>query len=165
MLFRSREPNEAHQLVTIPASQHRDGERVQCTYRQIPQVPSTYGVLLAKPFWIWGAEMGANDQGVVIGNEAVFTKVPYEKGKGLIGMDFLRLGLERGATAREALNTITSLLEEYGQGGNCGYAHQMFYHNSFIIADPHDAWVLETAGHHWAEGRAADDIDLPHFEE
>ena len=48
---------------------------------------------------------------------------------------------------------ITQLLEHYGQGGNCGFQHQLFYHNSFIIADPRDAWVLETAGKQWAAER------------
>jgi len=105
---------------------------------------------LAKPFWIWGAEMGVNEHGVAIGNEAVFTKIPYQKGDGLIGMDLLRLGLERARTAYEALQVMTGLLETYGQGGNCGFQHPMFYHNSFILADPSDAWVLETADRHWA---------------
>ncbi len=50
---------------------------MHCTYLDVPQVTHTHAVLLAKPFWIWGAEMGTNDQGVTIGNEAVFTKVPY----------------------------------------------------------------------------------------
>jgi secernin len=111
-----REPNEAHHLLRIPASDHSSGSRVQCTYIDIPQVSHTNAVLLAKPFWIWGAEMGANERGVVIGNEAVFTRVPYEKGKGLIGMDFLRLSLERASTAREAVFIITELLDEYGRG-------------------------------------------------
>jgi len=145
-----RDPNEAHHLLYVPAATHPPGSRVQCTYIDIPQVEHTYAVLLAKPFWIWGAEMGANERGVVIGNEAVFTKVPYEKGDGLIGMDYLRLALERSATAREALTVITDLLAEYGQGGNCGFQSKLFYHNSFLIADPQDAWVLETAGPHWA---------------
>jgi dipeptidase len=145
-----REPNEAHHLQRSPAAQHPPGSRVQCTYIAIPQVEKTSAILLAKPFWIWGAEMGANEHGVVIGNEAVFTKVPYEKTGGLIGMDFLRLALERAATAAEALTVITSLLETYGQGGNCGFHKHLYYHNSFILADPHDAWVLETAGKQWA---------------
>ncbi len=145
-----REPNEAHTIAKIPAADHPADSRVQCTYVEIPQVEHTYAVLLAKPFWIWGAEMGANEHGVVIGNEAVFTKAPYEKGDALIGMDFLRLALERAATAREAVTVITDLLEEYGQGGNCGFDHELYYHNSFIIADAHNAWVLETAASHWA---------------
>jgi dipeptidase len=97
--------------------------------------------------------MGANDQGVVIGNEAVFTKEPYGKEPGLIGMDFLRLALERADDARQALDVITGLLEQYGQSGNCGFRHKLYYHNSFLIADPHQAWVLETSGKHWAAER------------
>ncbi|MGC9523493.1 MAG: C69 family dipeptidase [Anaerolineae bacterium] len=145
-----REPNEAHHVIRIPAADHEPGARVKCTYIEIPQVAHTHAVLLAKPFWIWGAEMGANDQNVVIGNEAVFTKVPYDKDEGLIGMDFLRLALERAGSAQEAVTVITDLLAEHGQGGNCGFQNAMFYHNSFLIADPDDAWVLETAGPHWA---------------
>lgn len=148
-----REPNEAHHLLLIPASDHPTGSRVQCTYMDIPQVNHTHAVLLAKPFWIWGAEMGTNEHGIVIGNEAVFTRVPYEKKNTLIGMDFLRLSLERASTAGQAVSVITELLAEYGQGGNCGLQHKLFYHNSFIIADPQEAWVLETAGPHWAAKR------------
>jgi secernin len=139
--------------VRIPAADHAPGSTVKCTYVEVPQIQHTFAVLLAKPFWMWGAEMGANEHGVAIGNEAVFTKVPYDKQPGLIGMDFLRLALERSKTAREALTVITQLLEQYGQAGNCGFQHQLYYHNSFIIADPREAWVLETAGQHWAAER------------
>jgi len=145
-----REPNEAHQIVIIPAADHPRGSQVTCTYRQIPQVEHTYAILLAKPFWIWGSEMGANEYGVTIGNEAVFTKIPVEKKGGLIGMDFIRLALERSQTAYDAMMWIIHLLEEYGQGGNCGFSHPFYYHNSFILADSQEAWVLETAGKFWA---------------
>jgi dipeptidase len=62
----------------------------------------------------------------------------------------LRLGLERGKTAYESLEVITNLLAQFGQGGNCGFQHAMYYHNSYLLADPREAWVLETAGPHWA---------------
>lgn len=151
-----RDPREAHEIVRIPAAQHSRGDVVRCTYVEVPQVERTFEVLLSKPFWIWGAEMGVNEYGVAIGNEAVFTKVPYEKAPGLIGMDFLRLALERSRTASEARDVIVGLLEKHGQGGNCGYPGKLFYHNSFLIADPREAWILETAGRHWAAEQVRD---------
>ena len=151
-----RQPNEAHLLAHVPRAQHAPGSRVQCTYIEVPQVGETFEVLLSKPFWIWGCEMGVNEYGVAIGNEAVFTREPYDKGPGLIGMDFIRLALERSATARQALDVIVDLLAEHGQGGNCGFHHKEFYHNSFILADPGEAWVLETAGKFWAAEQVRD---------
>ncbi len=145
-----RDPNEAHIVEFHPKKEYSEGETVKCTYLTIPQANSTNAIILARPFWIWGGEMGANEFGVTIGNEAVFTRIPYVKGDGLTGMDLLRLGLERSRSALEALKTITALLEEFGQGGNCGFLHKFYYHNSFLIADPKDAWVLETAGKQWA---------------
>jgi len=145
-----RQPNEAQYLTLLPAADHPNGSKVKCTFIEIPQAQHTHKVLLSKPFWIWGAEMGVNEHNVVIGNEAIFSKVPAEKEGKLIGMDLLRLGLERGSTAKEAMETIIALLEEFGQGGNCGFAHEMYYHNSFIIADPNDTWVLETVSKQWA---------------
>ena len=145
-----REPNEAQNLCHIPGQKHDSGASVKCTYISIPQVAKTNAVLLSKPFWMWGAEMGVNEHGLAIGNEAVFTRVPYEKGPALTGMDLLRLALERAATAQSAVHIITDLIAAFGQGGNCGYAHKLFYHNSFLLADPESVWVLETAGRHWA---------------
>jgi len=94
--------------------------------------------------------MGVNDKGVVIGNEAVFTRNVDRKGVALLGMDLLRLGLERGDDALHALSVITEHLERYGQAGPAGYRDGRFrYDNSFIIADSQSAWILETAGQHW----------------
>jgi len=151
-----RHPNEAHEVVILPAARHLEGATVKCTYIEIPQVAETYQVMLAKPFWIWGAEMGSNEHGVTIGNEAVFTRTPYGKDPGLIGMDFLRLALERTRTAEAAMKLIIQWLETYGQGGNCGFGHKMYYHNSFLICAAVDAWVLETSGRDWAAEKVTD---------
>ncbi len=143
-----RPQGEIQDVISCPAQDHPGKPTLQCTYLQIPQVSHTYATVLSKPRWIWGAEMGANEHGVVIGNEAVWTTQTY-KDCGLLGMDLLRLGLERAKTALNALEVIVALLDEYGQGGNCAEHFNMNYHNSFLIADPNDAWVLETAGNVW----------------
>ena len=146
-----RDPNEVQNLIPIPPQDHAKGETVKCTYIEIPQVSHTNGVLLSQPCWMWGAEIGVNEFGVAIGNEALFAKVaPRKKNKYLLGMDLLRLGLERGKTAREALDVIISLLEQFGQGGNCGFNHSLYYNNSYLIADKNEAYVLETVDRMWA---------------
>ena len=145
-----RDPNEVQNLVQIPPQDHPHGERVKCTYIEIPQVAHTHGVLLSQPCWMWGAEIGVNEFGVTIGNESLFTKVPPRKeNKYLLGMDLLRLGLERGRCARQALDVIISLLEQFGQGGNCGFNHPFYYNNSYLIADKNEAYVLETVDKMW----------------
>ena len=145
-----RERNEAQFLELLPARDYGAGARLRATYVTIPQARRTHAVLLSRPFWIWGAEMGANEHGVVIGNEAVHPRLKPQRKPTLIGMDLLRLGLERGASAREALGVITSLLEAFGQGGNCSHLSRRYYDNSFIVADAREAFVLETVGRHWA---------------
>lgn len=65
---------------------------LQCTYIEVEQVSRTHAVILSRPSWLWGAEMGANEHGVCIGNEAVWTKEPVGEGEALLGMDLLRCG-------------------------------------------------------------------------
>lgn len=49
----------------------------------------------------------------------------------------MELGLQRSKTAREMVETITSLVEEYGYGSEG---------ESYSIADPNEAWILEMVG-------------------
>lgn len=145
--------DEVQEVVFIPATENDCSAKLKCTYIEIEQAAHTHAVILSKPSWMWGAEMGANEHGVCIGNEAVWTKLngPEDSVEKLLGMDLVRLGLERAATAAAAVQVIVSLLEQYGQGGNCSDTIPSFtYHNSFLIADCSEAWVLETAGKLWA---------------
>lgn len=147
-----REVTESQQLVFIPAGDHREDEKEQCTYIKIKQVPHTYAVIGSKPWWIWGFEMGINEWGVSIGNEAEWANVQVKDEDALLGMDLVRLGLQRSRTAFEALKVITDLLETYGQGGSCKYGtsrSESSYHNTFVIADPEEIYLLETVREHW----------------
>lgn len=149
-----RDPNEAQVLRWHAAADHQPGVEVACTWISVPQVAHTHAVALSQPWWMWGAEMGANEHGLVIGNEAVFTKRP-KGATALLGMDLLRLALERAATAADAVEVMVGLLERHGQGGSCSHENPGFsYHNSFLVADANGAIVLETADAHWATEEA-----------
>jgi hypothetical protein len=144
-----RSPNEIQVTEFHPRKEGLSGE-VQCTYISVPQTEHTHAVLLSRPAWMWGAEMGVNEFGLCIGNEAVFTKGPYNKIGGLTGMDMVRLALERCENAKQALEMIIDLLQIHGQGGNCGFDHKFYYDNAFLIMDRKELYVLETAGKQWA---------------
>jgi dipeptidase len=149
-----RQRNEVQVIDYFAAADHSSGSTLTCTYLTIPQAPHTYAVLLSRPFWMWGAEMGANEHGVVIGNEGLQARSPAPQEPALTGMDLLRLALERAASASQALQVITGLLERHGQGGNCGHITPNYYNNGFLIADAHEAFVLETVGREWMVERA-----------
>lgn len=150
--------------------QHRswpEGTMIDLGRIKIPQVKETLATMGSSPYWCWGYEEGINEFGVAIGNEGQHTKplnaaiASYKKRSepplGPTGMDLVRLGLERGRTAREALGVITRLLETYGQFGS-GHPTDGVdgsYDNSFLIADPEEAYVLETAGTRWVAKRFA----------
>ncbi|MEU1984177.1 hypothetical protein [Nocardia sp. NPDC019395] len=155
-----RPTGEAQPLRRNPARSGRDP--LELAYLTIEDQPTlaTFG---SAPHWCWGYEFGINEKNVAIGNEALFTRAWADgvrgaksgnpPASGILGMELLRLGLERGATASEALGVITSLLEEYGQWGSARArtpAADGAYDNAFVIADPHRAFVLETAGRDWA---------------
>lgn len=151
-----RERNEAQVLEMHPRRRRDASGMLKATYIAIPEVEETHAVLISRPFWMWGAEMGANEHGVVIGNEALHAKTPAQRRRALTGMDLLRLALERADTAARAVETIIELLERHGQGGDCGHLGRFYYNNGFIVADGAEAYVLETAGRWWVVEKVAD---------
>lgn len=122
---------------------------------------ATVRCLISRPAWCWGAEHGVNEAGVAIGNHSIYTTLdPRSFPPALIGMDLVRLGLERAATASGAVEVIVGLLEQYGQGGT-GHDPALVgkdrpYWSSFLVADARDAWKVETSGATWAAERVVE---------
>ena len=144
-----RSADECQPLVQRERVRHEPNSVVECQFVRLPQVKETYRHVGSRPYWCWGYEHGFNEHQVVIGNEGLRSKFEFTEPK-LIGMEILRLGLERGRTAAEAVEVMTDLISRYGQGqfkGNLGAGN---YDNGYIVADPHEAYVIETAGHHGA---------------
>jgi secernin len=146
-----RRGRECQPFVQWPAAFHTPRSRLRCTHIEIDQVAETYRVMGHSPAWCWGFEQGVNEFGVAIGNHATWSREPLEQQPGLIGMDLVRLGLERGRDAREALEVIATLVETHGQGGSAFAAEgDGGYQNSFAVADGVSSWVLETTARGWA---------------
>lgn len=154
-----RSPNEPQPLVFVPAADHAPGSRVRATLIEVEQAEHTNAMILSKPSWIWGAEIGINEHGVILGNESIISKDMSEEGEALLGMDIVRLALERASTAREAVTLMGEWMERYGQGGNASFDGIFYYDNAYLIADAKEAWHFETAGrHYWAARRADSDV-------
>ena len=144
------EVNEANAVVRIPGRKHLKGEALRITHLVIPQAPETYEVILTKAFWTYGCEIGINEHGLAMGEEAVFTTEMEEPQTGIIGPDLMRLALERSRDCREAIQIMTTLLETYGQGGSAELKGNSHFDSSFLMADTREAYILETAGRKWA---------------
>jgi len=144
-----RPHNEPQPLIQVEAADHSGGfSRTQ--FVDVPQVGHTYRHVGSKPYWCAGYEHGYNEHQVVIGNEALPSLLPESSEPKLVGMEVLRLGLERSKSAEEAVEVITALVSEFGQGKFWNSARVRTYDNIFLISDPASAYVVECVGHDWA---------------
>ncbi len=150
------EVNEANAVVRIPRRRHVKGEALRITHLVIPQAEETYEMILTKAFWTYGCEIGINEYGLAMGEEAVYTTEPPETKDGIIGPDLVRLALERSRNCQEAIDVMTGLLEKYGQGGSAELKGNSHFDSSFLMADTSEAYILETAGRKWAVKKIQD---------
>jgi secernin len=143
-----RSPNEPQVLESYP--RRNAGGTLRTTYLEIDDA-GAHALVGSRPSWMWGLEHGVNEHRVAIGNERIYTiDDPHTVPPALVGMDLVRLGLERGSTADEAVDAIVGLLEQHGQGGSGAEGHDDPYWSSFLVADPDHAWVVETSARTWA---------------
>ena len=140
--------NEAQPLIYYPAKDHPENSFTDCSFIKIPQVKHTYACIGSKPHFFWGFEHGINEHGLMIGNEQVSGREIPERRWGLIGMDILRLALERARDAKEAIEVIDELLCTIGTGGAPGHRITPFNSN-FIISDPNESYMFESHQRKW----------------
>lgn len=153
-----RPPGEAQVLLAHIA--RRAGPALDTQYLRIADA-GAYAMVASHPTWLWGAEHGVNEHGVAIGNEKIWTiDDPRAQPAGLLGMDLVRLGLEQGRDADHAFAAITAALEAHGQGGTGEHGKDEPYFSSFLIADAHGGWVVETSGRTWAARPVGDGTSI-----
>ena len=150
---------ECQPLVQRERETHPAGASTKCQFVELPGVTTTYRHIGSRPYWCWGYEHGFNEHQVVIGNEGLASKYEFDSPK-LIGMELIRLGLERATTAAEAVTVMTELIAKYGQGKFSNDQGVRTYDNGYIIADPKEAYILQTAGHEWAVKQVQDAVGI-----
>lgn len=122
-----------YHLNTTPATDHNVNDSLTYTSMsgkkyKIHQEPHTYKVI--------GFQM--NEYQLAIGETTfVGREELWDKEKPLKYWELMSLALQRAKTAREAITVITDLAEQYGYGSEG---------ESFSIADPNEAWIVEMIG-------------------
>jgi secernin len=143
-----RPPDEPQIVERFPA--RPAGGTLRTQYLELVD-PGASAFVGSRPTWLWGVEHGVNEHGVAIGNEKLYTTGrPKQRDDALLGMDLVRLGLERGRSADHAVEVMTGLIETHGQGGSGERDTHSPYDSSFLVADATSGWIVETCGRTWA---------------
>jgi dipeptidase len=158
----TRPVGEGQALCRVAGRAYARGETVHATNLVVPQAARTSTVLACQPAGCWGYQHGVNQHGVAVGTTPIHTKLLAD-GPGLTGPDLVRLGLERSASALQAVDVLTGLIARHGQGAYAGCAAEEDHDNAFLIADAREAFVLEACGSYWGlqrvgEVRAVTDV-------
>jgi secernin len=140
-----RPPGERQRLRKTPGRSFSLGERVNLPSLDVPQVRQTATVLGWQPAGCWGYYFGVNEHQVALGC-AHWESTLSSPQPALAGTDLVRLALERGRSARQAVDVLTGLVERHGQGLA---QDDVSKDHLFLVADPHEALAVETAGSHW----------------
>ncbi|MEZ6038096.1 MAG: C69 family dipeptidase [Planctomycetota bacterium] len=101
-----------------------EDDRVRGQYRQVEHTWSVVGLI--------------NERQLALGETTTGGRPELRDPEGMLDYDGLMwLTLQRAATAKEAIATIDALCREYGYGSSG---------ETFAIADPDEAWVMEIIG-------------------
>jgi secernin len=142
----SRPAEEGQSLDRQPPRAHACGETLIFGPLALAQVRQTHAVVGWQATGRWGYRHGVNEHRVVVGRNPIRARL-HSDGSGLTGPDLVRLALERATSARQARDVILDLVGRHGQMA----AESEEPNSTFLVADVREAFVLETAGNHWAE--------------
>lgn len=126
---------------------HEGDAIYQAAYIDIPQVGRTYTFVGSRSAGRWGYGMGVNEHQVLVSDNDAPTRDELAFDKGLHDNDYVRLVLERAKTAREGVEILTKLTEQFGQAWNS---------IMFEIGDPNELWIVEISGKRWVARRCQD---------
>jgi dipeptidase len=143
-------------LEYIPAQDHEPGTTIEVRGRdgkirgEVKQVAHTYAVVGLM-----------NEHQLAIGETTFGGRNELRNPEGLLHYFLMmELALQRAKTAREAIKVMAELVEEYGYGSSG---------ESFSIADPKEAWIMEMIGPgpggkgaHWVALRVPDGYICAH---
>jgi dipeptidase len=161
-----RASTEPQGLRFVPGRTFTSGEALPTPFFQVPQVRQTLSVLAVRPNGSWGYVHGVNEHRVAVGCSDWQSRLQRE-GPGLLGLDLVRLTLERSHSAQQALDVLTDLIVRHGQGSFPGSPEGETGDHVFLIADTVEAFAVEAAGPAWAaqeicQVRAASDVGVIH---
>jgi secernin len=153
-------------LCRTPGAAHALDEQVRTQFLELPQARQTFTVLGSRPLDCWGYQHGVNEHQLAMGCATLQTRLTGE-GPGLVGTDLVRLALERCRSARQAVDLVTDLVERHGQGRFSGCPPEVEGDHALLIADPAEAFAVETAGPFWVyqeirSVRAVSDVGVVH---
>ncbi len=149
-------------LWAAEAATHKTGDMLEVPYVTIPQPEQTYqywasGNTLASTGLGISSEarpydsvlVGMNQWGVAMSCNWMWSKEANMPEKGIRRYAVRQLILERAKTARDAVKIIADFIDQHGQADWGGL--------DYCLADPNEAWIVETATHHWVARRVKDD--------
>jgi dipeptidase len=92
--------------------------------------------------------VGMNEAGLTMSCNWMYSKEENLEKVGIRRYAIRQLILEQSATALEAVNLLSSLIDTYGQADWSGL--------TYVLADPNEAWIVETTTHNWAAKKLKD---------
>jgi len=156
-------PGEPYPIMHVDRQTHQPGEKVELSFREIPQVPQTWAYnyvhcrFRPKDKKVPSVAHAINEWGVAIVSASIYRgKVEGSEPDGVDFFDVNRLVAERAKSAEQGAELIGELIEQYGYPCDAKDKDQG---QVWVVADPKDAWVVECAGgHHWVARRIKEDF-------